>query len=125
MKDIIASPLSLIYGLGDDDSQTIVNLCKKTGKWGMYISLGHKPEQFPDSVEEYIGAAPYLKNPENKTVLINGFGFFLFDHKDDLEYAFDVTIGDRGPTMWNDYQGPAVIYAVTCGPNGVEIDENT
>jgi hypothetical protein len=126
VNEIIASSLETIYGLGDDeDSQTISALCKKTGKWGMYVCLGHKPGEFPDNIDEYIGAAPYLKYPANETVLVNGFGYFLFDHRDDLDYAFDVTVGDNGPTMWNDYDGPASVYALTCGPDGVELDENT
>jgi hypothetical protein len=90
----------------------------------MYISLSHKPGEFPESTDEYVKAAPYLRYPENDTVLLNGFGFFLFDHQDDMEYAFDTTVGINGPTEWNDYAGPAAIYALTCGPDGKELDEN-
>lgn len=126
-------PLSEVYG-GDSNGiessnkspvTSLSELCKKFKKWGMYISLGHQPGVFPDSAEEYIKAAPYLRYPENENVLVNGFGFFIFDHKDDLEHAFDITVGDSGPTLWNDYLGPASVYALTCGPDGIEIDENT
>jgi hypothetical protein len=126
MNDAKSVPISEVYAILDTGgAQSLCALCKKLGKFGMYVSLGHKSGEFPNSIAEYHQAAPYLRYPENETIFINGFGFFLFDHQDDMEHAFDITVGDSGPTKWNDYEGPASVYAVTCGPDGVEINENT
>jgi hypothetical protein len=126
MNDGKLVPPSEVYSVTEsDDAVGLCTLCKKSSKFGMYISLGHKPGKFPESIEEYYLAAPYLRYPENETVLINGFGFLLFDNRDDMEHAFDTTVGDNGPTKYNDYDGPASVYALTCGPDGVELDENT
>jgi hypothetical protein len=38
--------------------------------------------------------------------------------------VFDQVIGDNGPTNLNHYEGPARVYALVIGPNGMET-ENT
>jgi len=122
LKEIKATPLSEVFK-STDGIQNLCQLCKDKGKWGMYVAL-ITPNQ-GISVDDYMKAAPYLKYPENESILLNGFGYFFFEHEDDMQYAFNVTVGDRGPNEWNDYAGPAKVYAVTCGPQGVEVDENT
>jgi len=124
--DIKSTPLSEVYNiLETGKAQNLSSLCKKSGKWGMYVSLGHQDGASKPGIGDYILAAPYLRHIENEPILVNGFGYFLFDHEDDMEHAFDITIGDSGPTKWNDYSGPASIYALTCNPEGVTLDENT
>ena len=130
--DIKSLPLSEVYRLLEvnkskeiKELNPLSTLCKVTGKYGMYISLHTKWGETGATIDDFIQAAPYLKDPSNQHVLINGFGYFLSDYLDDLEYAFDITIGDSGPNLWNSYTGPATIYALTCDPNGVELDENT
>lgn len=122
LKEIKSQSLSKVFNVGGENGiPTLSSLCKSTGKWGMFIRLIGKNAP----IEEYIKAAPYLKSEENDSILVNGFGYFLFDHEDDMEYAYDLTVGEAGPTEWNDYKGPAIVNAVTCGPQGILINENS
>jgi hypothetical protein len=119
--NIKSMPIEQVFvTIGDTGVQTLMELCKSSQSYGMFISI---PRHLSD--EEVIKAAPYLADPENSPILVNGFGFFIFQHEDDLKYAFDLTVGDKGPNLWNDYKGPAKVYALTCGPDGVQLDENT
>jgi hypothetical protein len=118
MHDVTYSGIS-----GEIHSELIplATLCKEYNKFGMYVHFKNPEQPF----EEFLKAAPYLANAENSHVLVNGFGYFLFDHEDDLRYAFDLTIGEKGPNVWNDYTGPAKVYAYICNNKGEQLDENT
>jgi hypothetical protein len=122
--NIKALPLSEVFDLTKDiepknTPPNLSKLCLATGRWGLYISL--IGPNAPD--EEYLKAAPYLgRSPE---LLVNRIGYFLFDHQDDMTYYFDCTVGDSGPTMWNDYAGATKVYALTCDPKGRLLNENT
>jgi hypothetical protein len=99
-------------------------LCKETKKWGMYISI----TCFDDSVrEEPEKAALYLDwdNEEHTQIMCNGSGFFLFDTEGEMEEYYQQTVGDDGPTKLNSYNGNTRIYALTCGPDGQTLNENT
>lgn len=95
-------------------------LCAATKKWGMYISCA-----------EFLGyehlVAPYL-DPEDEAhyqIIDDGAGFILFNTKEEMEDAYNRTVGDDGPTELNPYDGPIRVYALTCGPDGELLTENT
>lgn len=61
-------------------------------------------------------AAPYLKGAIQ--VFIDGFAILDFEDEAECMRHFDLTVGDSGPTETNPYTGPAVVYALVCGPDG-------
>ena len=102
-----------------DPGKILSQLCKTTGKWGLFISFD--PEQPWDEIKQ---AAPYLAVAENQGILLEGFCYFL-DSEEEINYAFLQTVGDDGPTDLNIYKGEAKVYALTCDSKGVLRNENT
>jgi hypothetical protein len=103
-----------------DDHRLMEKYCETTGKYILYIHLlvdEHPPE-------EYIKAAPWLKLHEHFNVFMEGYGYFEFDTEEEMYAVYNQTVGDDGPTKLNPYNGPARIYALTCGPRGLQ-NENT
>ncbi len=100
---------------------TLQVLCKSTCKWGMYISF-FVPEHEEDEAEL---AAPYLNLEKHMQIIIDGNGYLLFDTKEEMEEKFWMTVGDDGPTETNKYDGGTRVYALTCGPDGQLLNENT
>ncbi len=106
---------------------TMQELAKATHKWCMYISFAWDDERLT-----FIGhghpAAPYLTGLNNQNiadVISDGRGILMFDTKEGMEEYFAMTVGDDGPTTANPYAGSHKVYAVTCGPDGEFITENT
>jgi len=101
-------------------------LCRATGKFGLHIVINTD-----DAFEEVYKAAPYLgtlslpADPACVQIYTDGFGWLLFDTKEEMERHFDLTVGDDGPTKLNPYDGPAKVYALTCDNLGVFLNENT
>lgn len=83
----------------------------------MYVSTDED-----QTFQENIKAAPYLAN--NYQVLADGSGYLVFDTEPAMNAYYNLTVGDDGPTKRNPYNGPARVYALTCGPGGT-LNENT
>lgn len=96
-------------------------LCAARGQWGMFISSGH------ENLGEICKAAPYLSADQAFELSSAGTGdaCLFFDSEEECERAFWSTVGDDGPTKTNPYNGPARVFACTCGPDGVLRHENT
>lgn len=93
--------------------------CRRTKQYAMYVC-----HDCGDTIsyEEIIKAAPYLA--EEWQILADGSGYLVFDTEDAMNTYFNLTVGDDGPTKQNTYNGPARVYALTCGPSGT-LNENT
>ena len=110
---------------------TIVNtmqaLTKATNKYGMYISIQTYKIEIHDVIAEIMKAAPYLtKNDEtHMSIMFDGYGVLLFDTREEMERYYDMTSGNDGPTKLNDYDGPCIVYAITCDNEGNIDNENT
>ena len=94
--------------------------CIRRACWGLYIFFNDC-----DDFEERVKAVPFLKFLENLQVLLDGEGWLLFESREECDAAFWQCVGDDGPTQANPYTGPARAYALTCGPNGAFLNENT
>ena len=99
-------------------------VCKSLGKWGMMISFSDyvNPEGYLIPAE-ILEAAPYL-DPDSQ-IVYEGFGYFLFDTEEEMLEYYGQTVGEDGPTKANPYKGGARVFAVTCGPDGQLLTENT
>lgn len=102
-----------------DDDDALTELCRATKRWGMLISFD------PDDHAEVMKAAPFLNIETAAQVLCDGFGILLFDSEEECRTTYSETVGDDGPTVTNPYDGPARVYALTCGPDGEFRQENT
>jgi len=102
-----------------ESHETLRTLAKALQKPCMFISFE------PEKIEELVKAAPYLNKEENGQVLVNGWAYLVFDNNAEMEQYYLMTVGDDGPTVLNNYDGSARIYAVTCNPNGEIEKENT
>lgn len=97
--------------------------CAFHKKWGMYINI-HWDDRFEADV---FLAAPYLRDNDTTLQLVSdGCGVLLFESREDMERAYNQTVGDDGPTELNKYDGKhASVYALTIGPDGTTYNENT
>lgn len=104
-----------------DAHDVLGELCKATKKWGMYFSI-----YMPDStvIMDVFDAAPWLRD-DHLQVVADGYGYVLFSSKEEMERVYWSTVGDDGPTQTNPYHGPVTVYALTCSPKGVFMNENT
>lgn len=100
-------------------SDVLQQLCKATGKWGLYIAF--VPLAEGDWWGEVVQAAPYLRD----AAPFFDCGWMLFDTQAEMQRHFDMTVGDDGPTETNSYSGPTKVYALTCNPQGQFENENT
>lgn len=105
-----------------DSTDTFALACLGAKKWGLYISF--HPPSYP--AEQWVEAAPYLKKPGFRSVLLwGGEGFVMFDTEAEMDEYYNQTVGEEGPTPTNPYNGPAKVYALTCSPTGEILTENT
>lgn len=101
--------------------------CAASGKYAIMIipSSASMMETHPDYVKEVRKAAPYLEgHDETIQFVADEVGYLLCDTREEMERLFGMTVGDDGPTKANTYDGPVRVYALTCGPDGLE-NENT
>lgn len=97
--------------------------CKLSGKWGMYVCFEGHETMSPDFRKNLIEAAPYLKDQHK--IISDERGFLFFDSEEEMNISFNQTVGDDGPTKFNDYNGPVRVYALTCSSSGELLSENT
>ena len=103
-----------------DRTEVLKELCKQSGKYGMYISF---IEQY--NIVGITEAAPYLNFEEHHQVFLDGHGWMLFDSRVEMETCYRKTVGDDGPTELNPYDGDVRVYALTCSLAGELENENT
>lgn len=76
------------------------------------------------SVEEIFKAAPYL-NMDDYQIIADEHGIIIFDSAEEMEHAYQQTVGDDGPTALNQYNGKCRVSALTCYADGSLGGENT
>lgn len=106
-----------------DHVKTLELLCESTKKCGMYINIYNDQGENEYNYLEVIKAAPYLES--HNQVILESSGFILFDNVEEMLEAYNQTVGDDGPTKSNPYDGPCRVYAITCNPDGITMNENT
>jgi len=86
----------------------------------------HFPTTWDTSVEleEILKAAPYLTF-DDAQALSDGYAFIVCDSDKERDKLYELTVGDDGPTMFNDYDGPVRVYALTIDRTGQTLNENT
>lgn len=102
-----------------DDLVAFPIVCKAKKKWGIYFSF------LSEDMLSVDNAAPWLKNDKSIQCVADGHGIALFDTEADMLKAYESTVGDDGPTVSNPYRGHVRVYALTCNPKGVTLNENT
>ena len=114
-----------------DEIELMKRYAKKASKFCMYISWDDewKGKDGPDSFflfEDLILAAPYLKKYEKTVMALNSSRLVLiFNTEEEMEYRFNQTVGEDGPTILNNYDGIVRVYALTCSNEGELWSENT
>lgn len=103
-----------------DRTEVLKELCKQSGKYGMYISFDK------DQIwSEICKAVPFLDFEEHIQILMDGHGWMLFDSRVEMETCYRKTVRDDGPTELNPYNGDVRVYALTCSLAGELENENT
>ncbi|TEU00623.1 MAG: hypothetical protein E3J23_01960 [Candidatus Stahlbacteria bacterium] len=100
-------------------TEVLQQLCKTNKKYGMYISFSEDEDW-----AEIEKAAPYLTKDCDQ-ILVDCEAWLLFDNGEEMHKYYDQTVGGDGPTKLNNYNGLAVVYALTCNPHGQLENENT
>jgi len=104
---------------------TVIEAMQLLARWidkpCMYIETG---DELAFEIE---CAAPYLDNSDETDcrIIHDGVGIIAFESERLMEEAFEVTVGEDGPTKLNPYDGPARVYALTCNAKGEILNENT
>ena len=88
-------------------------ISKVLNKPCMYISIIDSG----DNWDEVIKAAPYLNKDEHTQLLLNGYGYLVFNSEEEMQEAYNQTVGDEGPTKFNKYNGSVRVYALTSTGN--------
>jgi hypothetical protein len=102
--------------------ELMIEYCKATGKWAMYISWDFDLIQ---NILDLTKAAPYLDFGQHTQVVSDECGILVFDTEEEMRDAYDRTVGDDGPTEKNPYSGNIRVYALTCSPTEGLLNENT
>ena len=105
-----------------DKAEVFSALCKATNSYGLLLSW---PENDDMDWEGILQAAPYLSAQQHLQFLSDGGGVILSSFQEEIEKLYEQTVGDDGPTKANSYMGPVRVYALTCGPDGKFLNENT
>lgn len=100
-----------------NQTETLQELCRLSSKPGMFIAW------VEDHLVEVVKAAPYLK--DYVQAQFDGSAYMLFKDEREMMRYYRRTVGDDGPTKQNPYDGPARVYALTCGADGELQTENT
>jgi len=110
-----------------DHIDTLQELCRATGRPGLYFRVNTPADDICVQVEETLKAAPWLRRDDEALMqcLMDGSGYLLFDSEAEMWDIFEQTVGDDGPTERNPYRGVGNVYAITCYANGELGTENT
>jgi hypothetical protein len=118
-------------------TKLIAQFAKLSNKWIVYLSWGgyYLSDRF--DYQELLKAAPYLNTDlmqdeqakeEIESAIIwstDNNAILTCETEEEAFYYFDRTVGDDGPTKFNNYQGRANIYAEIIDNNGNSITVNT
>jgi len=106
------------------NTEALEALCKEEKKWCLYLSWYLEEDSFgnvtKNPIIEIQKAVPFLDEEDiscDKNVI-------LCDSEEEVYELFNQVVGDNGPTEFNLYDGPAKVYALVFGPDGMET-ENT
>jgi len=69
---------------------TLQLLCRSTNKYGMFLSINYSSKDEFDTIFE---AVPYLKDV-NLNIIVDGYGFFLFDTEKEMNHYYTKTVGN-------------------------------
>jgi hypothetical protein len=86
-------------------------VCHQEGKWGVYLTWNLlRDRSIEASIEELRKAMPYYDEltPQQQE---DHCAFLLFDSEREMRSCFDRTVGSKGPTKMNPYNGPMKVYA--------------
>lgn len=101
--------------------ETASNLAKLTGFPVLFVYFGHIKE---DGMTDILLAAPYLLMPDLFN-LLEGVALIQCDSLEEATTLFHQTVGDKGSTRSNPYNGPVAVYAAIFGADGQMLDENS
>lgn len=95
----------------------IEEMCIKDKAWAVYLSFSDKI-----TTDDLVAAAKVLNLEKSIDIQIwaNGYGIIMCDSEEEAYKAFNLTVGDNGPTESNDYCGIDRVYALVIGPEGME-----
>lgn len=90
------------------------------------LFLAFHPDH-PEFINDWAKAVPYLSIDDNETMqaLFDGYAIIECDSDKERDKLYELTVGDDGPTMFNKYNGPVRVYALTIDRTGQTLNENT
>jgi hypothetical protein len=94
---------------------------KVSGKWCVFLSI----DPLAGEISEACLAAPYLAPDRDGQLIEDGYGVIVCETREEMERVFNLTIGDSGATLANPYCGDLKIYALSCDPDGILLQDNT
>lgn len=105
-------------------------LCKQQRKCGMLLSPSSVPkrEDGDHDLDELVKAVPFLAELFTSVLMelaFHGPVYLFFESHEEMMEAYDLVVGDDGPTAKNPYNGEARVYALTCSKTGKLETENT
>lgn len=92
--------------------------CKATQQWAVVLY----PDATPD-FEELKKAVPFLDLYDDAQAITDGIMVVLCSSDNECWEVFNQISGTD--MLENDYSGPCKVYALTCGPDGEILTENT
>lgn len=98
-------------------------LCRDARSPGAFVSISTAKADL--ELDELRRAAPWFDPMRDGQLYFDHEGFLLFDSEEEMQTAFDITVGDGGPTVINGYVGPVSVYMLTCSANGELRNENS
>lgn len=98
----------------------LTHWCITRNQWVLQLCF-HTDDHFSE-IEK---AAPFLNKEQAALLAMEEVLFLPFNIERAAEYAYNMVIGDDGPTELNKYDGPCRIYAVLWNPQGECVNENT
>lgn len=101
--------------------------CKSQSLWGLRVNPrgGDFRERFKSCPLFDIDFVTGRSSCGHMQGLADGEYYFFYGTENDLLKAYNLVVGKDGPTVTNPYVGPAATYALTCGPTGELLTENT
>jgi hypothetical protein len=100
-------------------------VCKASGKYGLYLSTGVDHDAYPDSGVSEVQRATLLPTDDAFELATSGQSIFLFDTMAECLAVYCNVVGDEGPTKTNPYNGPVKVFAYWLSPDGRTGSENT
>jgi hypothetical protein len=99
-------------------------LAKARNKPVLFLAFNPEHAKFND---DWNKAVPYLdiEGEDVMQALFDGHMIIECDSDKERDKLYALTVGDDGPTMFNKYNGPVRVYALTIDRRGQTLNENT